>query len=193
LIWINGRWRTAAPLRYLADTIGTVLLTAALMLMTIVEQYPFVHGWLTVLLMVYIALGMAAFWSRKRRGVRIACWLAALAVYLFIVSVARAHHPLGIFSGTCTSRYPGKASEVIPRELRLRLFLLAVMEVVQRRAEQAHLLLQRRDRAHQLYARPFQLRPARQRRCKGAAARDDVEVGVLDLTVTMRPDMPVRS
>jgi uncharacterized membrane protein SirB2 len=38
----------AAPLRYLSYTIDTVLLTAALMLTAIVQQYPFVHAWLTV-------------------------------------------------------------------------------------------------------------------------------------------------
>ena len=49
-----------APLRYLSYTIDTVLLTAALMLATILHQYPFVHAWLTVkvlLLVVYIVLG----------------------------------------------------------------------------------------------------------------------------------------
>ena len=50
----------AAPLRYLSYTIDTVLLTAALMLATILHQYPFVHAWLTVkvlLLVVYVVLG----------------------------------------------------------------------------------------------------------------------------------------
>jgi uncharacterized membrane protein SirB2 len=91
----------AAPVRYIAYTIDTVLLTAALMLTTIVHQYPFVHGWLTVkvvLLVVYIVLGIIAFWKGRRSGVRVGAWLAALAVYAFIYSVARAHHPLGFFS-----------------------------------------------------------------------------------------------
>jgi uncharacterized membrane protein SirB2 len=50
------------------------------MLMTIVRQYPFVHGWLTVkvvLLVVYI--------------------LAALLVFGYIYSVARAHDPAWCF------------------------------------------------------------------------------------------------
>jgi len=98
----TARWAMTAPLRYLSYTIDTVLLTAALMLMTIVQQYPFVHAWLTVkvvLLIVYIALGIVAFRRGRRRAVRIGCFLAALAVYAFIISVARAHDPLGIFSG----------------------------------------------------------------------------------------------
>lgn len=78
-----------------------MLLTAALMLMTLVRQYPFVDAWLTVkvlLLVVYIGLGIFAFRTRRGRGIRLAAWLAALGVYGFIVSVARAHDPLGFLA-----------------------------------------------------------------------------------------------
>lgn len=92
----------AAPVRLLSYTIDTVLLTAALILMTIVQQYPFVDHWLTVklvLLVAYIALGMVAFrFGRTKRG-RIGAFATALAIFLYIVSVALAHHPAGIFSG----------------------------------------------------------------------------------------------
>src|SRR5688572_7990975 len=56
-------WTMAAPLRYLSYAVDTVLLTAALMLVTVLRQYPFVQGWLTVkvlLLIVYIVLGSFA-------------------------------------------------------------------------------------------------------------------------------------
>jgi uncharacterized membrane protein SirB2 len=99
LFFAGVRWAMAAPLRYLSYTIDTVLLTAAMMLTTIIQQYPFVNAWLTVkvlLLIVYIGLGILAFWSNRREGVRIVAWVAALAVYGFIYSVARAHDPLGI-------------------------------------------------------------------------------------------------
>lgn len=95
------RLAMAAPVRYLSYTIDTVLLIAALMLVTIINQYPFVHGWLTVkvvLLVVYIALGFFAFHGGRRHALRFGCWFAALAVYTFIYSVARAHHPAGLFS-----------------------------------------------------------------------------------------------
>lgn len=88
-----------ALLRYLGYTADTVLLTAALMLMTIIQQYPFTHHWLTVkvmLLVVYVALGVLAFSVARRPSRRLAFWLAGLAVFGFIYSVARAHHPLGI-------------------------------------------------------------------------------------------------
>ena len=98
---LGATWATAAPLRYLSYTIDTVLLTAALMLMTIAQQYPFVHAWLTVkvlLLIVYIALGVLAFWKCRTRAARLGSWLAALAVYAFVFSVARTRHPLGFLS-----------------------------------------------------------------------------------------------
>jgi uncharacterized membrane protein SirB2 len=98
-VQLGAGWAMAAPLRWLSYSIDTVLLTAALMLVTILHQYPFVHGWLTakvVLLIVYVALGSFALKRGRTRAVRIWCWIAALLVYLFIVSIARAHSPLGI-------------------------------------------------------------------------------------------------
>ncbi|MGD9616528.1 MAG: SirB2 family protein [Alphaproteobacteria bacterium] len=98
----GARWARAAPLRYLTYTIDTVLLTAALMLTTIVQQYPFMHAWLTVkvlLVVIYIVLAILAFHSGGvLRGWRLGCWLAALAVYGYIFSVARAHDPLGFLA-----------------------------------------------------------------------------------------------
>lgn len=95
-------WAMAAPVRYLTYAIDTVLLTAALMLATMLHQYPFVHGWLTVkvlLLVVYIVLGTFALKRGSTKTIRVVCWVAALLVYAFIISVARAHNPVGIFSG----------------------------------------------------------------------------------------------
>jgi uncharacterized membrane protein SirB2 len=96
----NARWPMAFPLRTIVWSVDTVLLTAALMLMTIVQQYPFVDGWLTMkvlLLVIYILLGRLAF-AAERRSTRLWSMGAAIAVYLFIVTIARAHSPLGIFS-----------------------------------------------------------------------------------------------
>ena len=84
--------------RYLSFAIDTVLLTAALMLTTIVHQYPFVQAWLTVkvlLLFVYIVLGTIALKQGRTGRERALAYLAALAVFAFIVSVARTHDPLG--------------------------------------------------------------------------------------------------
>ena len=100
-VQVGASWAMAAPLRYLSYTIDTVLLTAALMLATILHQLPFVHGWLTakvLLLVVYVVLGSFALKRGRTRAVRTSCWIAALLVYLFIISIARAHHPLGIIA-----------------------------------------------------------------------------------------------
>jgi uncharacterized membrane protein SirB2 len=94
-------WTMAAPLRYLSYTIDTTLLTAALMLATILHQYPFVHAWLTVkvsLLIVYVVLGSFALKRGRSAGVRLGCFAAALTVFAFIVTVARAHDPRGVFA-----------------------------------------------------------------------------------------------
>ena len=99
---LGATWPKTLPLRLLSWTIDTILLTAALMLMTVVRQYPFVDHWLTVkvcLLVVYIVLGVFAFSRSRPRRVRIGFWIAALLVFGFIVTVARAHHPLGLFAG----------------------------------------------------------------------------------------------
>ena len=94
----GARWAMAPPLRYLSYTIDTVLLTAAMMLVTILHQYPFVQAWLTVkvcLLVVYVVLGTFALKRGRTPRMRLACFVAALAVYGFIASVAVEHHPLG--------------------------------------------------------------------------------------------------
>jgi uncharacterized membrane protein SirB2 len=97
----GARWPMWPPLRYLTYTIDTVLLTAALMLVTILHQYPFVQAWLTtkvLLLVAYIVLGTFALKRARTQRGRALCYGAALAVFLFIASVARAHHPLGVFA-----------------------------------------------------------------------------------------------
>ena len=95
----GARWYMAAPLRYLSYTIDTVLLTAAMMLATVLHQYPFVHAWLTVkvlLLVVYVVLGSYALKRGATRAIRARAFVAALLVYAFIISVARMHDPRGI-------------------------------------------------------------------------------------------------
>lgn len=97
---LSASWVMAWPIRTLSYTIDTMLLTAALMLMTIVRQYPFVDSWLTmkvILLLLYIYLGYMALRGATGR-VRWASLGGAALVYGFIISIARAHSPLGIFA-----------------------------------------------------------------------------------------------
>ena len=100
LVMLGQRWAMAAPLRWLSYTIDTSLLTAALMLLVVLQVYPFTTAWLAtklILLVVYVVLGSLALKRAKGRGMRLATYLAALAVFGFMYSVARAHHPLGVF------------------------------------------------------------------------------------------------
>lgn len=88
-------------LRYLPHVVDTVLLTTALMLTTVIRQYPFSTGWLTVkvvVLVAYVVLGSIALKRGRTRAVRVTAFVAALATIGFLVTVARAHHPLGVFA-----------------------------------------------------------------------------------------------
>lgn len=94
----GARWPMATPLRLTSYVIDTVLLTAALMLVSILRQYPFVNGWLTakvVLLVVYVGLGTFALKRGATPRIRLACLVAALGVYLCIASIAVEHDPRG--------------------------------------------------------------------------------------------------
>ena len=102
LMLANSAWQQNVVLRYLPHAVDTVLLTTALMLTTVIQQYPFAVGWLTakvVLLVAYIVLGSIALKRGRTRRVRVVAFVAALATVAFLASVARAHHPLGIFAG----------------------------------------------------------------------------------------------
>jgi len=100
LLLLNGRsWAMSAPLRYLSYSIDTVLLTAALMLATLLPSGVFANGWLTMkltLLLVYVVLGSFALKRGNTLNIRWICYIAALTVYAFMLSVARTHEPLGI-------------------------------------------------------------------------------------------------
>lgn len=88
----------AAPVRYLSYSIDTVMLTAAFMLLTILPTAMFANGWLTVkvaLLVVYIVLGTFALRRARTQQLRLACFLLALLVFAFMLTIARGHHPLG--------------------------------------------------------------------------------------------------
>ena len=102
LVLAGVRWAMAAPLRWLSYSIDTVLLTAALMLLTALKLNPFLVPWLSVklgLLVVYVVLGSLALKRARTPRARWACYLAALACFASMYFVARAHHPLGLLQG----------------------------------------------------------------------------------------------
>ena len=85
-------------LRRTSYVVDSTLLGAAILLTTIVRQYPFVDAWLTtkvLLLAVYIVLGTIALRRARTRSGRIAAFVAALLTFGYIVGVALAHDPAG--------------------------------------------------------------------------------------------------
>ncbi len=99
---LGSRWGQRRQVRFCSYAIDTVLLAAAILLTTLVGQYPGVDAWLTVkvvLIVVYIALGHLALKRARSRGGRVASWLAAAMVFGLILAVAHSHHPLGPLAG----------------------------------------------------------------------------------------------
>lgn len=92
-------WRRFRALRIMPHAIDSLLLISAVLLSIIVGQYPFVDAWLTVkviALVAYIVLGMQALKRDRPQGARRIAFIAAVTVFLFIISVARTHSPLGV-------------------------------------------------------------------------------------------------
>ena len=93
---LHARWVKVLP--HINDT---VLLIAALSLAAMSGQYPFVVGWVTAKVLgviAYIILGALALREAGTRRMRIVCWLASMAVFGWIVSVALTRQPLGFLT-----------------------------------------------------------------------------------------------
>ena len=100
LTFADAGWRKHALLRVGPHVVDTVLLASALTLSWLLRQYPFVHAWLTVkviALIAYIVLGSLALKRAPTMLSRAVFFGLAVLTFLFIVSVAWAHHPLGFF------------------------------------------------------------------------------------------------
>ena len=92
------RWPRAALVRYTSYTIDTVLLTGAMMLLTILPAGLFANGWLVakiVFVVAYVGLGIAAFRPSWSVGARAGLVTAALLCFLQVYGIARAHDPRG--------------------------------------------------------------------------------------------------
>ncbi len=94
----GAAWGMAAPIRYLSYGIDTVLLTAAVMLLTLLPAAVFANGWLWVkitLVVVYVGLGTFALKRGRTARVRLTSYVSALAVFACMYVIARTHDPLG--------------------------------------------------------------------------------------------------
>ena len=104
LFFTRGLWMLSGSprlqqtwVKVVPHIIDTVLLASAIALTLHIQQYPFTHDWLTAKvlgLLLYIVLGMIALKRGRSRRVRLLAWLAALAVFLYIVAVAVTHDAL---------------------------------------------------------------------------------------------------
>lgn len=95
------RWPQHAVVRWASYTVDTALLTAAMMLLTILPGALYANGWLAAklsLLVVYVVLGSFALKRARTRTARAVCYAAALATFGAIYTIARAHHPLGLLA-----------------------------------------------------------------------------------------------
>ena len=76
--------------------IDTLLLLSAVLLMITLQQYPFVHAWLTekfLAVLAYIALGVMAFKGRTA-AIRWICFLGALGWLGLVLRVAMTKQPV---------------------------------------------------------------------------------------------------
>ena len=89
---LRQRWVNILP-----HIVDTVLLTSAIALAIIIQQYPIGDAWLTakvVGLLFYIYLGMIAMRFGKTRKKKIIAWVAAQFVFLYIVLIALTKSPV---------------------------------------------------------------------------------------------------
>lgn len=100
---LAGRSWPMHPLaRRASVAIDTLLLSAGVTMWVLLSWHPVQHPWLGTklgLLLLYIVLGSLALKRAPRPGQRVFFFIAALAVYGFMASVAVAHHPLGLLRG----------------------------------------------------------------------------------------------
>jgi uncharacterized membrane protein SirB2 len=92
-------WAMRRPWRWLSYGIDTLLLSAGITLWAILSLNPVQSPWLgtkLLLLVLYIVLGSLALKRAPTPATRRLSFAAALGLYLFMASVAVAHHPLGI-------------------------------------------------------------------------------------------------
>lgn len=90
---LQAKWVKITP-----HVVDTLLLVSAIAMLVVAQQFPvWVHVKIT-LLVVYIGLGLMAFKKAKTQGQKLTFLLAAVAVYVFLISVALTKSRAGFFS-----------------------------------------------------------------------------------------------
>ena len=97
----GARWVRFRVARIVPVLVDTLLLASAIALAWMMRLSPLDAPWLVakiVALIIYIALGVVALKPEAPLPMRAASWVAALAVFGYIVSVAIAKDPRGFLS-----------------------------------------------------------------------------------------------
>ena len=97
----GAAWVRARPAKTLPHLVDSVLLLSALWLAWTLRLNPAGAPWLLakiVGLVAYIGLGMVALKDGRPLALRATAWLAALLVFVYIVSVALTKSPLGFLA-----------------------------------------------------------------------------------------------
>ena len=100
-VLLDAAWVRHPLTRTLPHLVDTVLLASALALAWQLAIDPRAAPWLMakiVALLVYIGLGMLALRPGRAKPVRAMAWLAALATFGYIVSVAFSKNPAGFLA-----------------------------------------------------------------------------------------------
>ncbi|MBS1136167.1 MAG: hypothetical protein H6R11_121 [Proteobacteria bacterium] len=93
---LGRRWVRIAP-----HVVDTLLLASAVGLVVVTQQYPLAQNWVSAKilgLLAYIGLGTVALRRGRTRTVRISSWVAALAAFGYIVSVALSRDVAGFLA-----------------------------------------------------------------------------------------------
>ncbi len=94
------QWQNALAVKIAAHGIDSLLLLTGVLLMVATAQYPIAQAWLTtklILLVGYIMFGIKTMKSPSVMQQR-SYFAAAIICALLMITIARTHHPLGLFS-----------------------------------------------------------------------------------------------
>lgn len=90
--WLRRRW-----VRILPHLVDSVLLACGVWLMVLLRAWPMQHPWLMaklIGLVAYIVVGSFAIKRGRTPRIRGLAALGAVAIFVYIVGAATAHHPL---------------------------------------------------------------------------------------------------
>jgi uncharacterized membrane protein SirB2 len=103
LFFVRGIWmlQTSSMLqqrwvKLLPHIIDTALLASAITLAIQLSLSPLANPWLMakiIALLLYIVLGTIAIKRGKTKNIRLIAWLLALAVFIYMLLVAKTHQP----------------------------------------------------------------------------------------------------